>query len=344
MQNKKYKLYPTGIYCITCKANGKKYVGQTRGNVKRRVGQHLSDCKCQRHVSPAFQNSYNKYSRESFDYEMLEEIPKEKGISYFTEREQYWIDKLDTYKNGLNACPKAELPPAAANPEKYADLYSKKKVPSGYKYRNVNETKWHNFTNFKKFCRDNDWNYGRAQNALYGANKHIYDNRDGNQYEIRLANEDEAKYKEKGKQAHLNGKKSTFIVTFPDGHEEKVAYLKDFCKEHGLNRGNLMMTIKGTRNHTKEFKARYDFKKHNPNETKHPKDIAIEQVHKYFEKHPNNVIPTNEIRAFVKEKDIKGISGQGNLTTKHICEILELPKQWFSRARKCYCISKVAFK
>lgn len=340
MRTRKYKLYPTGIYAITCTANGKIYIGQTRGHIKRRVGQHFTHLKGNYHSSPAFQNSYNKYGKAAFEYELIEEINPEKPHAYFTEREQYWIDTLDTYNKGFNACPKAEIPPTAVDPEKYGELTAKRAVPSGYIILNLETNETFNISNLNKFCKENGINYGKAQSALYGANNHICNNK----FEIRYANDNEAAKRKGGKGAYLSRPKSTYIVTYPDGKEEFVEYIAEFCRDHGLNHALMIAVAKGNRNHHKQHKCRYVHCRDADKRKKSNKEICIEKINLHFEKHPNNVIPTSEIKDYIKANNIKGISGQGNLQMADICRILEIPKPWYSRRRGCYCLSKLIIK
>ena len=341
MRKKKYKIHPTGIYAIVCNLNNKKYVGQTKNEFKKRLSEHFTDLRKNKHHSAHLQRAYNKYGKENFDYIVIEEIPVKKGKAYFTEREQYWIDTLDTYKNGYNACAKAELPPTAADPDKYGELTAKRAVPSGYIIKDIHTQETQNITNLSKFCKENKLNYDRAQIALYGANKHVYDNK----YEIKYANEKEAANCKYGVTAHLNGRKSTYIVTHPDGKEEHVPYLAEFCREHNLSHGNMIGIAKGTRNQHKGYKCRYDVIGEitaDRSYAKNPKDIALENIAKHFKKHPDNVITTAEMKQYIINNNIKGFSGQGTMQLRDICRILEIPKPWFSRKRKCYCISQIA--
>lgn len=86
-----------GIYKITCMGNGKVYVGQSI-RIKQRWKEHQSDLKNNKHYNHYLQNAYNKYGKNSFKYEILEQCPKTK----LNEREEFYIKLLDSYKNGFN--------------------------------------------------------------------------------------------------------------------------------------------------------------------------------------------------------------------------------------------------
>lgn len=49
---------------------------------------------------------------------------------------------------------------------------------------------------------------------------------------------------------------SLTVITFPSGKTEFVVNVTDFCKLHGLPRGNMVSTLDGKRNHTKGFTGR----------------------------------------------------------------------------------------
>ena len=48
-----------------------------------------------------------------------------------------------------------------------------------------------------------------------------------------------------------------YIITFPDGHEEIIIGLKQFCKEHKLDAGCITRVAQGKRKHHHNFKCKY---------------------------------------------------------------------------------------
>lgn len=96
----------SGVYKITCKVNGKIYIGSSK-NMHIRYNEHMSDFKIGRN-SPRMQNSWNKYGDENFTFEILETCEREKNI--ILEKEQFYLDKFESYDRniGFNICPKAE--------------------------------------------------------------------------------------------------------------------------------------------------------------------------------------------------------------------------------------------
>lgn len=89
----------SGIYKIVNTLNGKTYVGSTK-DFQKRWKRHFNDLEKQQHSSIKLQRSYNKHGKNVFVCEIIEEIPYEKDK--ILEREQYWIDTLNSKENGYN--------------------------------------------------------------------------------------------------------------------------------------------------------------------------------------------------------------------------------------------------
>lgn len=85
------------IYRATSKTTKKVYVGLTINSLQTRKTQH----KCRsKQMKTHFYYAINKYGWDDFDWDILES-----GIEDFSllkEREIYWINELDSYKNGYN--------------------------------------------------------------------------------------------------------------------------------------------------------------------------------------------------------------------------------------------------
>lgn len=84
-----------GIYIIRNKINDKVYIGRST-DIHRRWIQHLRDArngdKCKIHLA------MQKYGIDNFYIEVLEEC----DISELNKREQYYIEKFDSWQNGYN--------------------------------------------------------------------------------------------------------------------------------------------------------------------------------------------------------------------------------------------------
>lgn len=86
-----------GIYMIKNKINNKKYVGQS-SDIYWRWMRHKSDLNNNRHHNKHLQSAWNMYGEENFNFEIIE-ICDESNIN---RKEQYWIEKYDSYNSGYN--------------------------------------------------------------------------------------------------------------------------------------------------------------------------------------------------------------------------------------------------
>ena len=86
-----------GIYRIFNVETNKSYVGSTWKSFRSRWKQHLSKLNTNKHHSHEMQNAFNKYGSDSFVCEILEIIEDE---NILLEKEAYYINKYDAYKNG----------------------------------------------------------------------------------------------------------------------------------------------------------------------------------------------------------------------------------------------------
>lgn len=82
------------IYVITNKLTNEQYVGQTSRDIYTRFDEHCYDNRSTSHIH----NAIKKYGAKNFEIKELETVE----LNRLDEREQYWIAKLDTYKNGYN--------------------------------------------------------------------------------------------------------------------------------------------------------------------------------------------------------------------------------------------------
>lgn len=87
------------IYKVTNKINGRSYIGSTNRTPHDRWIEHISSSKSERCKDRPLYIAMNKYRVENFDLETIEECDDD--IAF--EREIYWIDFYDTFRNGYNA-------------------------------------------------------------------------------------------------------------------------------------------------------------------------------------------------------------------------------------------------
>lgn len=87
------------IYCIKNNINNKCYVGKTLRSPEERFSEHLSDARKQTHENRPLYRAIKKYGEDNFSLRVLEECADE----FASEREMWYIEKLETYAHGYNA-------------------------------------------------------------------------------------------------------------------------------------------------------------------------------------------------------------------------------------------------
>lgn len=89
-----------GIYKITNIITNKSYIGKSN-NINRRFSDHkrLAFTENQKQYDKILYQSIRKYGLNNFIFEIIEEL---EDYSIAAEREKYWIQYYDSYKNGYN--------------------------------------------------------------------------------------------------------------------------------------------------------------------------------------------------------------------------------------------------
>ena len=83
------------IYCYHCVSTGKKYIGKTLYERKRKQDHEYNACIG---TSTKFYNAVRKYGWENFVYGIVEILES----NLLEEREKYYIEKYNTLNNGYN--------------------------------------------------------------------------------------------------------------------------------------------------------------------------------------------------------------------------------------------------
>ena len=95
MSNKRDK---EGIYKITCKENGKIYIGRSI-NIDERLKSHKRSLVAGRHINKKLQTDFNEYGEDAFVFE----VEKYTGVPLDTlYYESYYAEKYDVFNNGYN--------------------------------------------------------------------------------------------------------------------------------------------------------------------------------------------------------------------------------------------------
>ena len=85
------------IYQITNDVNGKIYIGKTEFSIEKRWKEHCDDAYKETKEKRPLYAAMRKYGIEHFHIELIEETNNPEA------REEYWIEKKQSFKNGYNA-------------------------------------------------------------------------------------------------------------------------------------------------------------------------------------------------------------------------------------------------
>ena len=89
-----------GVYMIEHIQTGIKYVGSTKLTFSARWRAHINGL--YKGIGNAvLLNIFNKYGIDGFKFKIIEEMPNSSELE-IRQRERYWIEYYDTYKNGAN--------------------------------------------------------------------------------------------------------------------------------------------------------------------------------------------------------------------------------------------------
>jgi group I intron endonuclease len=150
-----------GIYEIRNLNNGKVYIGSSC-NIRRRIHKHRQELRHGKHHSQKLQRAWNKYGETAFDVSVLELVPDHSKLEV---REQIWIDRKGSVKQGYNVAPLAGgsclgIKHTEEQRAKQSERISRPNqgfiTPDGYPVT---------ITHIVKFCQENGYN-SRAFHAL----------------------------------------------------------------------------------------------------------------------------------------------------------------------------------
>lgn len=212
-------LSQTGIYCITQKSTGRRYIGSASVGFYQRWMQHLKELKRSEHHSLFLQRAWDKNGSEDFVFEIIEtyEMISNKDNQGLLELEQHY---LDNFKPEFNISPSAHNRKGVKASEETRikiSLASKRQIRrpcSEETKRKISES------NKGKHCASVE-----TRRKMSEAKKGL---------PVRAIN--------------------TYFLTSPDGTIITVNNLKGFCRENNLNYQNLFAVVRGTRKTSQGWK------------------------------------------------------------------------------------------
>lgn len=236
----------SGIYQITCAANGLVYIGSSN-NLYKRWCEHRRDLRLGQHANQHLQNAWSKYGESAFSLEILELCMPWALIN----REQYWLDELKPYQRGVgfNVSEIADKPPSPKGRKVSQETRLKLSIANKGKQPSAEQRAKHSaFMKGRKPSQD-------AIAKTAAANR-------GRKRPLEAIEKSAAAHRGKRLSAEAVAKRTLkrsqkWIVTTPNGIEIEVKNLSLFCRENNLNQAHMWQVAAGNATHHKGWKCRH---------------------------------------------------------------------------------------
>lgn len=261
------------IYKVTNKINSKVYIGQTIRTLNKRKAEHYSRSK---NIVKYFYNALNKYSEESFVWEIIEYCDSKEELD---EMEFHYIMQYDSYSNGYNLTlggegtynyKHSEAALLKISKIRKGIKLSKKEINSraekqSYDWEIINpDGNIFIIRNLSKFCAINDLD----RNSMYRVSRG--DRQCYKGYKCSLITPSTKVLSSKVKANRINhnlGRKHSkktiakiiennskeYLVIFPDKTCVKIKNLKKWCIDNSLLYSSAMRVVSGSRSHYKNY-------------------------------------------------------------------------------------------
>lgn len=234
--------HSSGIYKITCTANGKIYVGSSN-DLMRRWWQHRRALSLNNHRNKHLQNAWNKYGETVFSFEIVELVMPWALI----DREQYWLDKLRPFgEAGFNIAEDAE------NPARGRKLSIEHRA-------NVSVALMGHVVSVETRAKISAAHKGKksSPDAIEKRAARLRGRKLSPAHIQKISAIHKGK-KLKPEQVHQMAEVNSrdYIVTSPDGIEIRVRNLSRFCRDNNLSNKALSNVAYGLSTHHKGWKCR----------------------------------------------------------------------------------------
>ena len=243
----------SGIYKITCTANGKIYVGSSN-DISIRWNTHKKSLRKGKHHSTYMQRCWNKYGEQSFTFEIIELVMPWSIL----DREQYWLDKLKPFgQRGFNTKHQAN---GGRNVGFKHSPETRKKISIANKGRIATPEERIKLSIAKKGKKHKPHSEETKARMSEFAKK-----RSTPEYRARIS------AKLMGHPGAMKGRKLTveqvekvkkrhnkkWIVIKQTGEELEIVGLRQFCKDNKLSQPHMWAVANGKRPHHQGWKCRY---------------------------------------------------------------------------------------
>lgn len=266
-----------GIYRITCTSTGKFYIGSAI-NLCQRWQDHRKRLRRGNHVNKKLQNAWNKYSEQSFTFEVLELVLTPELL---TTREQYWFDKLKPFgRKGFNIVRTAGSSLGLRHsPESRKKIKAARAIQPAFTPETREKMRTRMTGNTHLLGHKPSEETRRKMSRSQTGRTHSAETKE-KMHRAALGHTVSAETRAKisaghiGKPSHNRGKKlplevreqlvgahtqemKTLIIIAPDGTEYIAHGIRQFCREHSLDRSALIRVTKGQQGNHKGWKARF---------------------------------------------------------------------------------------
>ena len=226
------------IYKATNSGNGKSYIGQTIGSLQVRKNNHNYEADNE-YYDIHFHRAIRKYGFDDFEWEVLEEVNDDK----LNEREVYYIEMFDTFKNGYNSTLGGEsgyiLSDEARN--KISNTHIGK--------INSDETKRKISESVKKLYEDNDYKEEIRQRTIMAMSS--------DEVRMKLSNSHKGHiHSKETKRRMSNSHSKSWIIESPSMEVFYIKNLKKFCRENNLSNSCMLNVSKDGQKTHKGWKCR----------------------------------------------------------------------------------------
>ncbi len=83
------------IYALTCRKNGKAYIGSTRASLSKRMREHRCLLNAGKHKTPLLQHDWSRYGADEFRMSVLLAMPPGASLEERRGAEIYWMNLYD---------------------------------------------------------------------------------------------------------------------------------------------------------------------------------------------------------------------------------------------------------
>ena len=232
------------IYCYHCISTGKKYIGQT-DNERRRKYEHFSHCN-KKSRDNKFYRAIKKYGWNNFIYGVIEEFL----IDELDDMETYYIKEYNTFEDGYNSVAGGKATRGYKHTEKTKQLL--REIKTGTKHSLETRQKMSvdrvGIPNKSKGRPQSIESRKRTSERMKGENHPLYGKGHSEESKIKMSLSFTEERKEKIRQVNKNRERKYLNVkiTFVDGSEIYVSDgIKKWCKENGYNLGELYKLKRG---------------------------------------------------------------------------------------------------